>query len=45
MYHGAPMVLVPADHNNIELLSRVKGMLTPEGGRFSVTTAEKLTTR
>ena len=22
MYHGAPMVLVPADHNNIELLSR-----------------------
>ena len=42
MYHGAPMVLVPADHNNIELLSRVKELLTPAGfGRFSVTTAEK----
>ena len=42
MYHGAPMVLVPADHNNIELLSRVKELLSPAGfGRFSVTTAEK----
>ena len=42
MYHGAPMVLVPADHNNIELLSRVKELLAPAGfGRFSVTTAEK----
>ena len=29
MYHGAPMVLVPADHNNIELLSRVKELLSP----------------
>ena len=42
MYHGAPMVLVPADFNNIELLSRVKELLAPAGfGRFSVTTAEK----
>ena len=42
MYHGAPMVLVPADFNNIELLSRVKELLSPAGfGRFSVTTAEK----
>ena len=42
MYHGAPMVLVPADHNNIELLSRVKELLSPAGfGRISVTTAEK----
>lgn len=32
----------PADHNNIELLSRVKELLSPAGfGRFSVTTAEK----
>ena len=42
MDHGAPMVLVPADFNNIELLSRVKELLAPAGfGRFSVTTAEK----
>ena len=42
LYHGAPMVLVPADFNNIELLSRVKELLAPAGfGRFSVTTAEK----
>ena len=42
MYHGAPMVLVPADFNDIELLSRVKELLAPAGfGRFSVTTAEK----
>lgn len=42
MYHGAPMVLVPANFNDIELLSRVKSLLSPPGfGRFSVTTAEK----
>ena len=42
MFHNAPMVLVPANHNNIELLSRVKELLAPAGfSRFSVTTAEQ----
>ena len=27
MFHNAPMVLVPADHNDIDLLSRVKELL------------------
>ena len=41
MFHNAPMVLVPADHNDIDLLSRVKELLAPAGfGRFSITTAE-----
>ena len=36
------MVLVPADHNDIDLLSRVKKLLAPAGfGRFSITTAEQ----
>ena len=42
MFHNAPMVLVPADHNDIDLLSRVKKLLAPAGfGRFSITTAEQ----
>ena len=42
MFHNAPMVLVPADHNDIDLLSRVKELLAPAGfGRFSITTAEQ----
>lgn len=42
LYHGAPMVLVPPTFDDIELLSRVKEMLSPAGfGRYSVTTAEK----
>ena len=42
MFHGAPMVLVPADFNDIALLARVKELLLPAGfGRFSITTAEK----
>ena len=42
MFHNAPMVLVPADHNDIDLLSRVKELLVPAGfGRFSITTAEQ----
>ena len=42
MFHNAPMVLVPAKHNDIELLSRVKELLAPAGfSRFSVTTAEQ----
>ena len=42
MFHGAPMVLVPENHNDIDLLSRAKELLSPAGfGRYSVTTAEK----
>ena len=42
MFHGAPMVIVPPRFDDIELLSRVKELLSPAGfGRFSVTTAEK----
>ena len=42
MFHNAPMVLVPANHNDIELLSRVKELLAPAGfSRFSITTAEQ----
>lgn len=42
LFHGAPMVLVPENRNDIELLSRVKQLLAPAGfGRFSVTTAEQ----
>ena len=42
MFHNAPMVLVPANHDDIELLSRVKELLAPAGfSRFSVTTAEQ----
>ena len=41
MYHGAPMVIVPPDFDDIELLSRVKELLSPAGfGSFSVTTAD-----
>lgn len=41
LYHGAPMVLVPPDRDDIALLDRVKTLLAPAGfGRFSVTTAE-----
>ncbi len=41
MFHRAPMVLVPADFDDIRLLDRVKALLAPAGfGRFSVTTAE-----
>ena len=42
MFHNAPMVLVPANHNDIELLSRGKELRAPAGfSRFSVTTAEQ----
>ena len=42
MFHNAPMVLVPENHNDIQLLSRVKELLAPAGfSRFSVTTAEQ----
>ena len=42
LYHGAPMVIVPADFDDIALLGRVKELLSPAGfGRLSVTTAAK----
>ena len=42
LYHGAPMVLVPPRFDDIELLGRVKDLLTPAGfGSDSVTTAEQ----
>lgn len=42
LFRGAPMVLVPNDFNDIELLSRIKDLLAPAGfGSFSVTTADK----
>ena len=42
MFHNAPMVLVPENHNDIQLLSRVKDLLVPAGfSRFSITTAEQ----
>ena len=41
LYHNAPMVIVPPDFDDIELLSRVRELLSPAGfGSFSVTTAE-----
>ena len=42
LYHGAPMVLVPPRFDDIELIGRVKDLLTPAGfGSYSVTTAEQ----
>ena len=42
MFHNAPMVLVPENHNDIQLLSRVKDLLAPAGfSRFSITAAEQ----
>ena len=41
LYHNAPMVIVPADFDDILLLDKVKALLAPAGfGRISVTTAE-----
>lgn len=42
LYHKAPMVIVPADFDNILLLSRIKELLEPAGfASLSITTAEK----
>ena len=42
LFHGAPMVIVPPDFDDIRLLDRVKELLAPVGfGRFSVTTAQE----
>ena len=41
MYHGAPMVIVPLDFDDVLLFDRVKQLLQPAGfSRFSFTTAE-----
>jgi prephenate dehydrogenase len=41
MYHNAPMVIVPPRFDDIELLGRVKELLSPAGfSGVSVTTAE-----
>lgn len=41
LFHRAPMVLVPADHDDIRLLDKIKSLLAPAGfGRISVTDAE-----
>ena len=41
LFHGAPMVLVPVDHDDIALLSRARELLQPAGfGSFTVTTAQ-----
>ena len=42
LYHGAPMVIVPPDRDDVELLERAEALLAPAGfGRFSFTTAEE----
>ena len=42
LFHGAPMVLVPARFDDVELLDKVQTLLSPVGfGKYSVTTAEK----
>ena len=42
LFHNAPMVLVPARFDDIELLGRVEELLTPVGfNKYSVTTAEE----
>lgn len=41
MYHGAPMVIVPPDFDDVLLFDRVKQLLKPAGfARFSFTTAQ-----
>jgi len=42
LFDGAPMVIVPPDFNNIELLERIKTVLAPVGfGHITVTSAEE----
>lgn len=42
MFRGAPMVIVPPDFDDIELLSKVKELLSPAGfARVSVTSADE----
>ena len=42
LFHGAPMVMVPPDPDEVELLEHAEKLLAPAGfGKFSITTAEK----
>ena len=42
MFSGAPMVIVPPNFDDIELLGKVRSLLSPLGfGRYSVTSAEE----
>lgn len=42
LFRGAPLVIVPKEHDDIELLARVKELVSPVGfGRISVTTSEE----
>ena len=42
MFSGAPMVIVPPSFDDIELLGKVRSLLSPLGfGRYSVTSAEE----
>lgn len=42
LFKGAPMVVVPAVHDDIRLYERIKNILSPVGfGKISYTTAEK----
>ena len=42
MFAGAPMVIVPPSFDDIELLGKVRSLLSPLGfGRYSVTSAEE----
>lgn len=42
MFDGAPMVIVPPEYDDMELLGRIKDLLEPLGfGSISVTTAER----
>ena len=42
LFHGAPMVIVPPTFDDIELLEKIKELLTPAGfAKITVTTAEK----
>ena len=42
LYHNAPMVLVPADPDDVRLLGRAEELLKPAGfGRFSFTNAKQ----
>ena len=42
LFHGAPMVLVPPDFDDVALLNRAEELLAPAGfGKFSFTTAQR----
>jgi len=42
LFHNAPMVIVPPDFEDVNLVRRIKDLLTPvQFGKFTVTTAEE----